>query len=225
MYTRVCQLERCQLQLVKARGYYNCRQHCTQHIPNTEVDYSFLLGVAMAARSPHFTASQVGDLVTGEDDTEFLLPVSDDDFDAGLLDDEQDPLDREQGKLNKHKYAYFTNTLIIIESLWCPPAHSPEIFPSSSESSPEPSESSPEPSAHSHSERETCSGQNRGSHRGRSRQRGNRGRSHSGRGSGRGTSHRGSNKRGACCGRTRGGRGSGERGSGRCNAAALEKIE
>ena len=53
----------------------------------------------MAEGSEYFTASQVGDLITGEgeDDHEFLFPGSDDDFDAGM-DDDYDPLDREQGK-------------------------------------------------------------------------------------------------------------------------------
>ena len=52
----------------------------------------------MAARSP-FTASQVGNIVTDEvEDQEFLFSGSDDDFDAGLLDDDYDPLEREQGK-------------------------------------------------------------------------------------------------------------------------------
>lgn len=82
------QLGRCQLQLVEARGSYNC----------AFLRLSRLVAVAMAVRSPHFTASQAGDLVTAEDDTEFLFSGSDDDFDAGLLVDEHDPLDREQGK-------------------------------------------------------------------------------------------------------------------------------
>lgn len=53
----------------------------------------------MASGSYYYTASEVGDLVTAreDNDTEFLFPGSDDDFDAGL-DDELDPLDREQGK-------------------------------------------------------------------------------------------------------------------------------
>ena len=52
----------------------------------------------MTARSPHFTAFEVGTLVTaeGDDDTEFLFPGSDDDF--NVLDVEYNPLDREQGK-------------------------------------------------------------------------------------------------------------------------------
>ena len=49
----------------------------------------------MASGSHYYTASEVGDLVTAED--EFLLTGSDDDFDAAL-DDDLDPLDREQGK-------------------------------------------------------------------------------------------------------------------------------
>ncbi len=40
-------------------------------------------------------------MVTGEGDNEFLFPGSDDDFDADLLEDEYDPLDREQGKYTK----------------------------------------------------------------------------------------------------------------------------
>ena len=57
------------------------------------------LKVEMAAGSQYFTASQVGDLVTGEreDDPKFLFPGSDDDFNAHV-DDNYDPLDREQGK-------------------------------------------------------------------------------------------------------------------------------
>jgi len=53
----------------------------------------------MAAGSHYFTASQVGDLVTGEgeDDAEFLFPGSDDDFDA-CVDDDYDPLGRDQDK-------------------------------------------------------------------------------------------------------------------------------
>ena len=53
----------------------------------------------MAAGSHSLTASKVGDLVTaeGNDDTEFLFPRSDDDFDASL-EDEYDPVDREQVK-------------------------------------------------------------------------------------------------------------------------------
>ena len=49
----------------------------------------------MAAGSHYYTAAEVGDFIT-TDDTEFLFPGSDDDFDAGM-DDELDPLDREQG--------------------------------------------------------------------------------------------------------------------------------
>ena len=56
----------------------------------------------MAARPEHFTASQVGEIVTAdtEDDREFIFPGSDDDFDAGQLEEEYDydPLGREQGK-------------------------------------------------------------------------------------------------------------------------------
>ena len=52
--------------------------------------------LGMAARSPHFTALEVGTLVTeGDDDTEFLFPGSDDDF--NVVDIEYDPLEREQG--------------------------------------------------------------------------------------------------------------------------------
>ena len=53
----------------------------------------------MAEGSEYFTASQVGDLVTGEgeDDHEFLIRGSDNDFDASK-EDNYDPLDREQGK-------------------------------------------------------------------------------------------------------------------------------
>ena len=53
----------------------------------------------MAAGS-HFTPLEVCDMIAGEegDDAEFLFPGSDDDFDAGMLEDEYDPLDREQGK-------------------------------------------------------------------------------------------------------------------------------
>lgn len=53
----------------------------------------------MASGSQYFTASEVGDLVTGqggEDDPEFLFPGSDDEFD-GDVDDDYGPLDREQG--------------------------------------------------------------------------------------------------------------------------------
>ena len=51
----------------------------------------------MAIRQGIFTASEVGNIVVGEDDDpEYIFPGSDDDFDASL-DDIQDPLDREQG--------------------------------------------------------------------------------------------------------------------------------
>ena len=51
----------------------------------------------MARRQQIFTALEVTNIVTGEDDDpEYIFPGSDDDFDASL-DDIQDPLDREQG--------------------------------------------------------------------------------------------------------------------------------
>ena len=53
----------------------------------------------MATRPEFFTASEVGNIVTGEvDDPEYIFPGSDDDFDASL-DDIYDPLDREQGHI------------------------------------------------------------------------------------------------------------------------------
>ena len=51
------------------------------------------------ARKETFTALEVTNIVTGEDDDpEYIFPGSDDDFDASL-DDIQDPLDREQGNI------------------------------------------------------------------------------------------------------------------------------
>lgn len=51
----------------------------------------------MASVQQFYTASQVGSLLTTQDDdTEFIFSGSDDDFDAG--DDEYDPLERAQGK-------------------------------------------------------------------------------------------------------------------------------
>ena len=60
---------------------------------------SLLPTVAMAAGHSYLTSVEVCRMVTadGEDDTEFLLTGSDDDFDADLQ-EEYDPLDREQGK-------------------------------------------------------------------------------------------------------------------------------
>lgn len=68
-------------------------------IPETAAGkYYTTVVLGMTARSPHFTALEVGTLVTaeGDDDTEFLFPGSEDDFD--VLDEEYNPLDREQGK-------------------------------------------------------------------------------------------------------------------------------
>ena len=51
-------------------------------------------GAGMASRQQVFTASQVGSLL--DEDTEFVFSGSDDDFDVDL-DEEFDPLEREQG--------------------------------------------------------------------------------------------------------------------------------
>ena len=48
----------------------------------------------MARRKQIFTALEVTNIVTGEDDDpEYIFPGSDDDFDASLDDDIQDPLE------------------------------------------------------------------------------------------------------------------------------------
>jgi len=52
----------------------------------------------MATGSGYFTASEVGNIITAEedDDVEFIFSGSDDDFEADTLEEAYDPLQREQ---------------------------------------------------------------------------------------------------------------------------------
>ena len=117
----------------------------------------------MAARSPHFTALEVGTLVTeGDDDTEFLFPGSDD-----VVDVKYDPLEREQGKYLDvdNEPAFIYTSPCHVESL---------ISPSPPETSPEPS-----PEMSSRSEGQTCGRERRVSRGGQQANScGRRGRSH-----------------------------------------------
>ena len=93
-----------------------CKGTCSCGFSVVNSSAQQLLKLSMASGSHYYTASEVGDLVAAgeDDDTEFLFPGSDDDFDAGL-DEELDPLDREQGKytcvMNKRTIILYSNIM------------------------------------------------------------------------------------------------------------------
>ena len=61
----------------------------------------------MASTQEVFTAAQVGSIL--EDDTELVFSGSDDDFDA-LLDEDLDPLEREQGNFGTYAIPMLFNS-------------------------------------------------------------------------------------------------------------------
>ena len=72
----------------------------------------------MASGSQYFTATEVCDIVTAEDedDPEYIFPGSDDDFDMSLGEEEYDALQREQGNSNMSKHNYINGFTFITKS-------------------------------------------------------------------------------------------------------------